>query len=120
MPPKASRARGPFCGRRTTRQIIAVVGLVAAGAPACRNGGSGSGVERQPIAAATAAAPAAANAAQIVAAVQAHPRSPVGAGVAQSFKTVAGGLQPQFPAAAVGMERKPGSVVLPQAASGAM
>ncbi len=68
--------------------------------------------------AAVAAAGTSATAAQILAAVQAQSGSPLLPAVAQSFKTVTGGLQAQFPAAALAAAKKPAAVVLSAAASG--
>jgi RHS repeat-associated protein len=87
---------------------------------ACHGDRSGSGeTTPQPIGAAAAAG--ASTASQILAAIQSQTGTPVLPAVAQSFKTATtGGLQPQFPAAAVAAEKKLASVVLPQVASGAM
>ncbi len=112
-------------GRSWARQASAVVVALTLGG--CHGDGASSAArEQQRVAAAVASANAAAAAAvgatgaQIIAAVQTQAGSPVAAGVADSFKGAAGGLQPQFAAAVVAAESKPANVVLPQVASGAM
>lgn len=99
-----------------------VVLLYAGGVAACRHEGKeekGEGHIAVAAGVGTVGTPTA-TAAQIVAAIQAQPGSPVQAAVAQSARTVTGGLQAQFPAAAVAAVKKPATVVLPQAASGVM
>ena len=112
-----SMSGGRSCGRQTVAVVATLVAAVAGGCHG--DGGRSAGAERQTVVAA--AANVGATGAQIVAAIQAQASSPVQAAVAQSFKNAtAGGLQPQFPSAAVAAEAKPASVVLPQVASGAM
>ncbi|HXU62114.1 MAG TPA: kelch repeat-containing protein, partial [Polyangia bacterium] len=90
--------------------------LGAAGSGACRNNGSpGAGSDRQ----ASALSVATATGAQVLAAARAQSGSPIQPDVAQGFNAVAGGLQPQFPAATSAAEVKPANLVLPQTASGA-
>jgi hypothetical protein len=104
-------------GRRAgTLLAVAAMALAVA---SCRSNTDGSG-DRRASGLTVGTVGTAATAAQILAAVQAQTGSPVQAGVAQTFSSVTGGLQPQFATTALAGESKLAKVVLPSLATSAM
>ena len=99
---------------------VALAALAVQAGAACQNRDPRSvGVAAETQASGLATIPTA-SASQILAAIQAQPGSPVQPAVAQGFASAAGGLRPQFSAAATATEPKPASVVLPQLCTAAL
>src|SRR6185312_6795706 len=94
--------------------------LVAIVPAACQSPGKGGGTAKSYESRGAALTSTAASAAQILAAAQAQPGSPVQPAVAQGFASASGALRPQFAASALAGESKPASLVLPQLCTAAV
>ena len=106
--------------RRNLSILYAFLGTLLAVFPAaCQSPGQG-GASKAAETRSSALTSTAASAAQILAAVQAQPGSPVQPAIAQGFASASGALRPQFAASAIAAEPKPASLVLPQLCTAAV